>query len=727
MEKENVRVEKERLEFKKLLLKNQNYFGTFPSANLEAVKLIKHNTTYEAITCVSFDHENDLLEAIVDVKLPYGYQGTLCTHGSQEYVRFFIDWNGDGFFNDPGDDMGITSVNVHDIPNAPATCLEEHKPLSYALHLQINPKRKRCTKNNLVKVRAILSWELPPTPGNPNFIPPWGNVVDKWIQIKPNAHQVVDLLEIADIKKLGLTPSLLDLDLPISKKPALSIPELKELYQEVDVPEHRFNFQELAPIIEKAKVDPGFLAACKLNPLYTDLIKNLDLIFAEEKSKRYEEVHCLGLNYNQDQLVASFTIKRPFGYKGGLCTSGSKEYIAFWGYVYDQIEQQCGWRYFGHTTVNVHDIRDIPPDGIQYAAHLPVDFSWYKEKCQKPVVIKVRAILSWDQPPPPNNPHHNPVWGNRIDALIQLKPSNRGYQTPYIWAAGNMAVESISGNPDSGATASTLGDGYAKGVSIGAGYVADDSPFGDRIAISGNISNAPNNPTEASKLKYKVQYRNLDIADTWHDITTGFRIWLRINGLPSGFIDQVAVGGYFKYQKDLITPTIVEVQNDIMAVWRTKGLDDGLYAIRILLFKPGEPAIGDVPANHIESNRVKLMIDNTKPEAAISLDDGPCQKFKVGDKVKGKFTAKDDHIWYYRLGIRPSVATPPTVSPTVETYPLLSAPGKTDAPFEITTTSSTTPCGYVVVVNVWDRTIVNNHMSGNHHSADVGLCLLQEE
>lgn len=736
MEKEKVRIEKERVEFKKLLLQNQNYFGTFPSANLEAVKPIKHNTKYEAITCLGFDHEDDLLEATIDIKLPYGYGGSLCSTGSQEFIRFYVDWNGDGFFNDPGDDVGIASVNVHDIPNTPANCLEEHKPLSYTLRLQIDPKRNPCTKNNLVKVRAILSWELPPTPNDPNFIPPWGNVVDKWVQIKPNAHKVVDLLEVADLKKLGLTPSLLDVDLPISKNPALSLAELKELYQEVDVPEHRFNFQALAPIIDQVKFDPGFLATCKLNPAYADLLKNLDIIFKEETSKQYEEVHCLGLNYDLDQLVATFTIKKPYGYKGGLCTKGSKEYIGFWIYVYDQIEQQCLWRYLGQTSVNVHDIRNIPDDGLQYSAHLPVDFSWYKEKCHRPVVLKARAILSWDQPPPPNNPHYNPVWGNRIDALIQLKPKRaEGFRIPYIWAAGNMAVESITGNPDS-IVFTPLGSGYAKGVSIGGGFIARDSPFGGVISISGNISNAPNNPSEAAKLRYKVQYRRLNPAGGWHDVDTGFRIWLRINGLPAGFIDQVATGGYFKYQKDLITPTIVEVQNDIMAIWRTKDLDDGLYEIRILLLKPGEPAMGDVPANHIESNRVKIRLDNKEPEASISLDTGPCTKFKVGDKITGKYTATDEHLWTYRLRIRPTVATPPTVSPTSETYPLLPVIpvpppnmdllGRIDAPFEVTTTSSTTPCGYVVELDVWDRTIRNNHMSGNHNSADVGLCLLEE-
>ena len=88
------KVEKERIEFKELIIENPNYFGTFPEINIKPVLPMKTNTKYEELRCLGFYPEQDMLEAIIDVKLPYGYKGNLCSPGSFEYVRFFVDWNG---------------------------------------------------------------------------------------------------------------------------------------------------------------------------------------------------------------------------------------------------------------------------------------------------------------------------------------------------------------------------------------------------------------------------------------------------------------------------------------------------------------------------------------------------------------------------------------------------------------------------------------------------------
>ncbi|MHC4727150.1 MAG: hypothetical protein ACYS17_07945 [Planctomycetota bacterium] len=92
-EKKVVRLEKERMEFKKLIIQNPNYFGTFPDTIIEPVKPMKFNKKYEEIKCLGFYPEQDLLKAIISVKLPYGYKTDLCHQGSFEYVRFFVDWN----------------------------------------------------------------------------------------------------------------------------------------------------------------------------------------------------------------------------------------------------------------------------------------------------------------------------------------------------------------------------------------------------------------------------------------------------------------------------------------------------------------------------------------------------------------------------------------------------------------------------------------------------------
>ena len=93
-------VEKERTAFKNLIIHNPNYFGTCPEIKIKPVKPMKFNTKYEELECLGFYPEQDLLEAIIAVKLPYGYKTDLCHQGSFEYVRFFVDWNNDGDFKD---------------------------------------------------------------------------------------------------------------------------------------------------------------------------------------------------------------------------------------------------------------------------------------------------------------------------------------------------------------------------------------------------------------------------------------------------------------------------------------------------------------------------------------------------------------------------------------------------------------------------------------------------
>ena len=300
-------IEKSRSNFKKLLIQNPNYFGTYPEVNINPVLPMKTNTKYEELKCVGFYPDTDLLEAIIDVKLPYGYKGSLCSSGSFEYVRFFIDWNGDGDFEDEGEDVGITSVNVHDISDAKQACLDKTKPLSYALSLKIDSKKRVCTLPNLVKVRAILSWDAPPPEGKPNHTPVWGNVVDKWIQIKPIKFFLKDILKVADLKKININTSLLDLNVAISKQKILGPDELKQIYNGKEVPELRSNLAEIVQIATQVKYNPNLMVKYQLKPQFSKLVEDVNIVLAEKPNTKYEELYCAGLNYDLDTLVATLT------------------------------------------------------------------------------------------------------------------------------------------------------------------------------------------------------------------------------------------------------------------------------------------------------------------------------------------------------------------------------------------------------------------------------------
>ncbi|MCJ7526387.1 MAG: hypothetical protein MUP71_14375 [Candidatus Aminicenantes bacterium] len=727
--KQMVVVEKHRMEFKSLLQKNKNYFGTFPELKIKAVLPLKLNRKYEELGCLGFQPQNDRLQAIIRVKLPYGYSGDLCHSGSIEYVRVFADWNGNGIF-EASEDAGLVSVNVHNIPNLKTACLDKFKPLSYALTLKLDPKKFPCIKPNLVKVRAILSWEMEPTAGNPAFAPVWGNVVEQWIQIKPVWLLKAEELKIQFAKEGKIAAEEIKMMEAEEKPKALTVMELKNLYSDLNVPELRFNVAEIQTLAMKVKKEPALLNNYKIDPKYAQLVKDIGAILAEKPNVRYEQLGCLGWQYDLEQLVATLKVKLPLGYSGDLCHHGSQEYVAFWAYEWDQIEQMCSWKYLGTTAVNVHDIAKIPPAGLQYAVSLPTDLSRLRGACAKPGIVKIRAILSWQVPPPANNPHYNPVWGNRIDALIQLKPGSGGEpgtQVPFISQIGGMPVAGICGN-DQTVMTSTLGHGYANGPSVLGGYTALESPFGGLITVCGRISYPPDDPVEAAKLQYKLQYKKLT-SSNWQDLQNDF--WIVLNKTTDGgvhwtqsYFKQTATSGYYKYHVDWDGAAKCLVEGEVLGQWQTPVFEgDGLYEIRVLL-------------NSVSSNIIKVLVDNTAPAAEIKWDfvtaTNPCTTISGPGSRSGTFKATDSHFYKYTLSVLPPKNTsvippfiPPTVSPLSEYFPALAAPGKSSGTFNLTIAADTTPCGYVVLLQVWDRTIRNNHFLGNYNKASVGMCVLE--
>ncbi|HEX3044076.1 MAG TPA: hypothetical protein VHY08_04920 [Bacillota bacterium] len=727
-------LEKERNNFTESIKSNPNYFGTIPKSLLPPVVTIQYNTTYEELNYISFLPEQDLLKGFIDIKQPSGYKSDLCQNGSFEHVRFFADWNGDGDYLDDGEDLGVSGVNVHDIPNTAQSCSKESKPLTYTVFLNVQSKKLACKTPNLVKIRAILSWEKIPEEKNPDFIPAWGNVVEDWIQIKPVLFFTKLTPDLEPIAKLDLLSKSYYMDLPDSSKKVLQPKDLQTLYQDQKVSDLRFNFSNIYPQAKKILENPLFK---KQEPNIADMKASLVKIHPELvllQNVQYEQLNKVGLNYDLDTLTAALTVKKACGYSGGICDKGSYEYVAFWVYAQDSKEKMCLWRYMGTAQVNVHDIPTIPATGLKYSVKLPVNLDWLKNTCQTPSVVKVRAIMSWGTPPPTDQPFYNPPWGNRVDSLIQLKPQAPvgTKQVPFISAVGGMLITKIAGN-DQTVVTSSIGPGYANGTSIEDGYCAVESPFGRKISISGHISNPPDldPPVSAAKLQYRVQYRK--VGKNWVDLQNSFSIGIsksewnsatNITTWTQYSQPQQPVDGYYKYEVDLSGETQRFVEDDILGDWITPAPEgDGLYEIRVLLKSAGAPTIPDVPAGHLASNTVKIMVDNTPPEAVVTLEAGPCTKYTVGGlPIKGRFTATDEHIYRYKLWITPY--SPPTISPGDVYYPTVPAPGEPNKEFSIDLTNAVS-CGYVANLYVWDRAILNNHFIGNQRSASVGFCLLE--
>lgn len=687
----------ERGKFQELLRKNANYFGTELDSKASPAKIINYNTYYEELMDVGLDPQKDLLKGFLNIKREYGYKTDLCGLGSFEYVRFYADWNQDGDFFDADEDLGISRVNVHDILD---NNISPNKQLSYAVFLNIKPEKFSCPVPYCIKIRAILAWNQQPTPNNPNFIPVWGNAIERYVQIRPKKYMF-------NIK-------------PLPKY------ELEEMYYKTNVSVLRYNHDEIYEKILPVETD--LLAVGEISKNYQinpDIIMNFG-------STKYEELQEVGLHYDLDMLAASFTVKRPCGYSGQLCSSnGSYEYVGFWLYVRHPWWGFYYWKYVGTTKINVHDIYNIPRSGLEYAVKLPVKLDDLKKECELPQVLRVRAILSWSIPHPSTQPHTLPKWGNRIDAYIQLKPLDNQEVVdwyPNITRIGDMALEDIDGNPLT-KTSSILGPGYANGVGVFNGFTAIESPFGGKVNINGNIINPPDDPIPANKIRYKVQYRKSNGGTGyWNDITNSFNIKVEkyTNGVLTGYdniTQSVDTNGYYTYEGDDTGPNTRVV--DLLAVWESNKAvnNDTLYEIRVLVQK--------TPTYHIESIIAKVMTDNTKPSATLARVGTSCFYYP-GDIVPVEYTAHDIHIYQYQINILPTGTTTnpiyyERVNPTLSPSGLV-PPGVTSVQTFGINTSSFPPCGYVARLYVWDRTIVNNNryanLWGNAYHVDVGFCLM---
>jgi len=715
-------IEIERTQFRSLIMKNPNYFGNVKVSPFKSVKPMTKNTAYEEMKCVGFNPQFDRIETVVLLKKGYGYGGDICSSGTPEYIRFYADWNNDGNW----EDLGVTQFTAYDIPG--------NKPLEYAVTLMIDPKKKWCGIENLPKVRAILSWNNPPPANDPSFTPVWGNVLDVRIQIDTlKLIAVGALMEMVGAKIPLALQTTVDAmqEVPLIEPKALGITELAELYKDKGVPEHRFGFAQVQKMMIKPALTADLMApkyAGPLAELKIDVSTLLDAVLKTDGDTRFEELKCVGLNNRWDTLVGILDVKLSNGYSGNLCTKGSKEYVAFW--EWDEIEQM--WLYLGTASVNVHDINSIPPDGIRYAVFLPVDLTRHLQPCTAgPKLVKIRAILSWETPPPPTNPNWVPTWGNREETLVHVKPGvsvPETNHTPIIETVASMGVDDIDNT-----------SGLASGVSAGtAGFTAQESPFGGEIRITGRILHPPDSFIGgAAELRYKVSVRRSGLGEAWQPLTNSFNIKLStlVGGIYTGPFNhnqEVVDSVWYKYLEDYKGPDKRFLPIPLLAVWRTSGDMTGLWEIRIDAHDPNTGL--DWPGSQI----IKVCLDQKAPKAEISItgvsrDGGPvepaepCGKFQVGDVIHGEYKVEDEdeHFRVLTLGVRPGGPGWPsfgaTPNPSSRSYPAV--PGEGETGTWTLNTAGMAPCGYVVHLWTEDRTVVHGGSIGWGNSADVGFCL----
>jgi hypothetical protein len=702
-------INRARGQFRSLLLGNPNYFGTLGKLGPKPQLVIKQDTFYEEIGCIGYEPDLKRLEAVVYVRRETGYGGDVCSQGTPEYVRFYLSFDGGGTWVD----QGMGSFTAFDIPG--------HKPLEYDVTVHIEPPSAWCFQEVLPLARAILSWNDPPPANTPGHIPVWGEVQQAQIQLAPRRlfhfHDLFDELEAKLPPHLEqVVPASLSIE--TAKPAAMTIAELHALYKDTDVPGHRFLLKAL-----EAEVARPISAASLKTPL-TSVIGDLGIeigpiiasLLKTDGDTSFEELDCVGLNPVESALVGTLTVKRASGYSGDLCTAGSKEFVAFW------IDYGAGFTYAGTTSVDVHDLKGIGPNGIEYAVFLPVDLTAHQRPCRAgPVTARVRAILSWQTPPPASNPNYIPHWGNREETTIHIKPGpSVDTQVPFLSRLGDIPEQFIAS------------DGKATGSTIQTGFQASDSPFGGVITVAGHISNA------APGQKYRVMRKlhgapdtsYLPITDEPAGLSLTISTWDVINGWQQVTTTVHADAlGYYPYED---FSSNHNVEGDLMLRWfSTIGEHGSTFDLRIDLDVDGNPA------HDVHSNVVSALVDNVDPVATLDIDLGAgvqCADFNTGAVFTGTFDATDEHFGSFSFEIQPSgpahgILPVPASGTSVQYGGAIGDPGLTAATYTLTTgvppgpPQPMDPCGYALILHVSDRTNVNSGGGSHTAQAAVGFCI----
>lgn len=681
----------ERLQFNTLIAKNPNYFGSFPEIKLPPVFPLSSDTTFEELTCVGYNPDLGVLEAVIQIKQPSGYSGDNCSAGSFEYIRFFVD-TGSGF-----QDAGLVAINVHDLPNASDCAKEANKPISYAASVPYSPANSEdCDDPVLPVVRAILSWQSIPT--SPTFPVIWGNSLDRHIQLKPGPTTIFDIIEdlfeegVLPIKakeKIATVPSI---PIPPPDPAPLTLAQLTELYRgkEKQVPAHRFAFPEVQSVLAAPAVSSDVVASkiAQFSALKIDWTKIIGALDETDGDIAFEQLDCVGLEGAPgfERLVATLRIKQNAGYSGNLCSAGSFEYVAFWA----DWDNTCAYTYLGTVPVNVHDINRPAGEDLCYTAVLPVDLSAHRQGCEVPKIARVRAVLSWATPPSTTDPNALNFWGNSLDTHVQIRPGDGSNPlNPKISILGGIPTSQIDTT-----TGFTVLNARFAGNNLLADGLGRACPFGGRVEVQG---------PEFFGYRYRIQVRDITTGGGWQTVFTPLML-TRWDGTT--YISNPDLSGYFPYQQ-----YVNNIEN-LLGNWDTSG--DDLWEVKIDIADFFDnPISGAIPDVH------RVQLDNTAPEASVHIDSaGDCGKFGVGANLIGHFVARDANFGSYSLGTLPFAGP---VSPASGTTQTAVTPGD---PWSLNTTGMT-PCGYDLHLAVADRSIVNSAWGAhNFASADTGFCLL---
>ncbi|MEO9238121.1 MAG: hypothetical protein ABI418_08525, partial [Jatrophihabitantaceae bacterium] len=657
-----------------LLGENPNHFGNLVESEFKPTFEIISDVEFEQLTCLGLNPDTDTLEATVQVKRASGYGGDLCSPGSTEWVRFYISYDDGANWSD----VGLGSFNAHDIPDSVDCGKQKTKPLVYTVSYPLSePLRRRCAEPVLPLARAILSWQVMPPAGQPNWQPIWGNRIEHHVQIKPRRLILRDVIDQLDLNLDALPKYLqavLPHPLPELEASPFSLADAVKAARVDKIPAHRFATPLLANAVAEGTLSQSNLLATigELKNHGIDWAKLIKAYLSEQGDTTYEQLNCLGLDYNRDLLVATIQVKLPSGFSGAPCTPGSVEYVAFWV----DYDDNCKWTYLDTAKVVVHDFKPLPADGLHYWVGVPAKTAEHARTCKEPKVGRIRAVLSWNTPPSTTNPNLMPRWGNAVETHIEIPPRRRVTNNPEIRALGRIPVQSID------ASGLTIAGAGVKFIEFGSPVDSLDRacPFGGTVTVHAYA----NDTFASSGYSYRAMWRPAGGSGTGTPVKDPF---------VTGFFPVVTrtpdpMTGYTPYLSTALNPM------GQLAAWRTRGVVvDGDYELRLEMVDSAYNLLGTTAW-------YPIRVDNTAPTTDLTLSSGtPCNKANPGDLVQGTFVATDPYFGSYSLDTLPASLNPPapTHNPTLTTSSVAAGT------WSLQTDGNWPQCGYVVQLWTYDR------------------------
>ena len=209
-------------------------------------------------------------------------------------------------------------------------------------------------------------------------------------------------------------------DETMGKKPVLYIDEsgaevaLPRAFEAKEEPAPPTRPEQHGPAVDRARgqfkqlllANPNYFGNLPGSPLPPQLEIALDTSF--------EQLTCIGYEPTLRRLEGVVHVKRETGYGGDICSAGTPEYVRF----FLSFDGGATWQDQGMVSTQVYDVPGSKP--LEFDVTLVIDPP--QLFCFTENLPLVRGILSWNNPPPPGDPGFTPIWGNVLDAHVQVAP-----------------------------------------------------------------------------------------------------------------------------------------------------------------------------------------------------------------------------------------------------------------------------------------------------------------